>query len=425
MTSVTAETGLVQEAQVSPAQLFEIASAAIEKGNLDFAERALRALAKNPDVEIRTEARFRLAMLLADSRDDAAGAAILLRQILDEKPEAQRVRLELARMQAQMGNMRAARRELRAASAGGLPPEVEQLVRFYAAALNARRPVGASLRVAIAPDSNINRATTSDSLETIIGDFDLDEDANAQSGIGLSVQGQAFARQKIDSRATLVARANISSRLYEKGRFNDVIASFLAGPQYSSGRDTISFAGSVSHRWFGGDPYSFGFGVSGNWRHPMGERTQLSVDGALIYTDDRQNDLRDAERLSLAAQLDRAFTQKAGGGLRVSTYREFARDPGNSEVGAGVSAFAYREIGSTTAVARAGYNRLEADERLFLFPERRVDDRFNASINVTLRALRVGRFAPVVGIRYELAKSTIEIYDYQRVAAEFGITAAF
>ena len=414
-----------RQAQVTPSQLFELAQQAQEEGRVDFAIDALRALSTNPDIEIRTEARFRLAMLLANERGDNAGAAVLLRQILDEKPDASRVRLELARLQAMMGNLGAARRELRAAQAGGLPPEVEQLVEFYAAALNARRPVGGSLRLAVAPDSNINRATTSDTLETIIGDFDLDEDANAQSGIGLSVQGQAFARKKVDADTTMLLRANAAGRFYSKSRFDDYAVSLQLGPQYDIGRDDLSFAALVSYRWFGRDPYSFGYGVSANWRHPVNARTQLRISGAAIYTDDKRNDLRDAERFSLEAQLDRAFDQRSGGGVSLSGYRETARDRGNSEAGGAVELFGYREFGSTTAVARLGYRHVEADERLFLFPRRRVDDRFEASLSATLRSLRVGRFAPVMGVRYELAKSTVEIYDYQRVAAEFGITAAF
>src|SRR3546814_4855322 len=98
-------------------------------------------------------------MMLADDLERYSEAAIECRRILDDKPDVARVRLELARMQAMLGNLTAARKELRAAEAAGLPPEVEQIVRFYSRALDARKPVGGSVKVALAPDSNINRAT--------------------------------------------------------------------------------------------------------------------------------------------------------------------------------------------------------------------------------------------------------------------------
>ncbi|MEM8724147.1 MAG: tetratricopeptide repeat protein, partial [Pseudomonadota bacterium] len=114
---------------LSPRQLFELASRLVVEERYDDAEQAYRALATNPDIEIRTEARFRHGMMLADRLQRFTEAAVLFRQILDEKPDAARVRIELARMQLLLGNLRSAEREFRAASAGGLPPEVEQLVR--------------------------------------------------------------------------------------------------------------------------------------------------------------------------------------------------------------------------------------------------------------------------------------------------------
>lgn len=52
--------------QLSAAQLFELAARAEQEGNYSDAEQVYRALAHDPDPEIRTEARFRLALMLAD-----------------------------------------------------------------------------------------------------------------------------------------------------------------------------------------------------------------------------------------------------------------------------------------------------------------------------------------------------------------------
>jgi Flp pilus assembly protein TadD len=107
---------------LTPPQLFTLADQARDRGDFALAESAYRALAENPDIDLRNEARFRLALMLADREHKLKDAAIVLRRILDERPNAQRVRLELARVQAMMGNLGAARREMRAAQAGGLRP---------------------------------------------------------------------------------------------------------------------------------------------------------------------------------------------------------------------------------------------------------------------------------------------------------------
>jgi hypothetical protein len=76
---------------VSSATLFDLADRAREGGDFATAEAAYRALTIDPDVELRTEARFRLAMMLADKLEKPREAAVLLREILDEKPNAEEI----------------------------------------------------------------------------------------------------------------------------------------------------------------------------------------------------------------------------------------------------------------------------------------------------------------------------------------------
>ncbi len=414
-----------QSVSLTPAQLFGFADEARERGDFETAEAAYRALATNPDIELRTEARFRLALMLADKLGRHRDAAVLLREILDEKPDAARVRVELARMQVALGNYGDAERELRAAQAAGLPSAVEQAIEFYAAALNARKPLGGSFQVAIAPDSNINRATTSETLGTIIGDFDLSEDAQAQSGIGIALRGQGYFREGLDEGIDLLVRVNALGRFYRESEFDDYVLALQAGPEYRIGSDRLSIAGTVNWRWFGQDPYTLGYGVNADYRHPTGERSRLTASASVIYTDDKLNDLRDNHRLSADIGLDRAFSARFGGGASLNGSRQISRDPGYSTASGGLSTYLYREFGETTLVLNMGYDHLEADKRLFLYPRRRVDDRLSAGLSATLRSLRVGSFAPIVSLRGERNYSTVEIYDYQRVAVEVGITAAF
>ncbi len=363
--------------------------------------------------------------MLADKQGKHREAAIELRKILDEKPKAARVRLELARMHAQLGNAGAAARELRAAEASGLPAEVQQMVRFYANALNARKPFGGSLEVAIAPDSNVNRATKSDTLGTVIGDFTLDDAAKARSGVGLALRGQTYARLPLSGKANLLARLSGSGDIYRDHQFDDYILGVQVGPELTSGVDRLALSVGPSWRWYGTDPYSFTVGGNASWQHPLGKRAQLRIDGGLARVDNRRNDLQDSTVWSLSAAVDRAFSARLGGGVQVYGAREAARDPGYATASGGLTAYMFREFGRTTAVLSLGYSHLEADERLALYPERRIDDRFSASLSATFRQVRIGSISPLARVKWERNKSTIELYDYNRIAAEFGITTAF
>lgn len=421
-----AQGGSAKPLQLTAGELFQFADAARDAADFATAESAYRALATNPDIELRTEARFRLALMLADRMGRPRDAAIELRRILDEKPGAARVRLELARMDALLGRLGAAEREFRAAQASGqLPPDVERAVRFYASALAAAKPVGGSLELALAPDSNINRATRADTLGTVIGDFTLNDDARARSGLGLSARAQGYVRLALGSKARLLARVSGSGDFYRTGQFDDYALALQLGPEFQSGADRITFAAGPSWRWYGQQPFSFGWGGSAVLQHPLGKRTQLRAEAALSRLDNRRNDLQDSTIYAGTLGLDRAFSARFGGGLQLRASRTAARDPGWSDWTGGASGYLFREIGRTTLVVDGGYSRLTADERLFLYPRKRVDDRFNIGLSATFRAIQWKGLAPFVRLRAERNRSTVGIFDFSRRSAELGVTSAF
>src|SRR3569623_2961652 len=87
-----------QQVQMSAAQLFAYAAAARDRGDYAAAEPAYQALFQDPDLELRTEARFRLAEMSTTKLGKHREAAVLLRRLLADKPDAASVRLELARV---------------------------------------------------------------------------------------------------------------------------------------------------------------------------------------------------------------------------------------------------------------------------------------------------------------------------------------
>jgi hypothetical protein len=236
--------------QVSATQLFGIADTALKRGDDETARRVLRALMQDPSVEIRMEARFRLASVESKS-GNLGSAATLLREIVDQRPTAAPARLELAQVLDRMGDKDGAWRQMRAIQAAGLPASVARLIDRYSQALRAQRPFGASFELAIAPDSNINRATRSDTLGTIFGDFQIADDGKAKSGTGLSINAQAYRRIAIGSEASMLIRSSGFANLYRRSEFNDLAADLAVGPDLYLGRDRLQLEVGATQRWFG------------------------------------------------------------------------------------------------------------------------------------------------------------------------------
>ena len=389
----------------------EIAAKAIAAGDDQAAIAAYAALAADPDPEVRREARYRHGQLLA-SRGRLAEAALLYRSVLDESPNSARVRLELAAVLARMGDMRAASRELLQAQAGGLPPEVAQLINQFNAALRSRLPFGASLELSLAPSTNINRATSDTTLDTIIAPFELSEDAQAKSGVGIKLGGQGFAKLPVTPSLQLTARISGLGQLYRQSQFDEALTNAQVGIEARTGRWRLAPQIGRSLRWYGGNLYAITDAASINLTTNLGRQGLVEIEaGGYIFDG--------------SIRVERAFSARTGAALSLVGQRQSARDPGYASVMGGLGLVGWREAGRTTLFANIGLYRLEADQRLLLFPERRKEWMIRAGAGATLRHLSVFGFSPVFRVSFERNRSTVGIYDYRRLTTEAGMTRSF
>jgi hypothetical protein len=405
-------------------QVFSLADAAQERGDIRVAEAAYEALAHDPNKQVRAEALFRHAKLLAKA-GQLESAATLFRTLLDERPDAIGARLELARALDLMGDKDAAWRELRSAQASGLPSRVARLVDRYSDALRSARPMGASLEITIAPDSNISRSTRSDTLGTVLGDFEIDDDSKAKSGLGLALRGQGYRRFGLGEGSSILVRASGFADLYKKSEFNDIALDVAAGPEFLAGRSRVQLELGATQRWFGQDPYLRSARVKGTWTLPVDRRSQLRIGASATLNDNQQNDLQDGKRFSGEIAFERALSASMGAALSLSADREVARDPAYSTRGWRAGVMAWRDIGRTTFTAGVDFGRLRADDRLALFPDKRSDRYYRLSLGATLRQFTFAGFAPVTRLVIERNHSTIEFHDFKRTRTEFGVVRPF
>ena len=410
--------------EATPLEMLRWAEVEFVGGNIALANQILETLVEDPRLSIRNEARFRLAMI-ASSRAEWSRAGEYLRRILDEEPGAQRARLELARVQGEMGQLSAARRTLREAQAGGLPPEVARLVDRFSAALRDRRPFGASVQVAIAPDSNANRATRSDTLATVIGDFELAEPDQETSGIGVASSVEAFARWPVADGAQIVARAGAVSNLYLRGRFDDHLLVGSVGPEIQLARASLSLSFGAQRRWFGGQQMYHAWDLQARWQRPVGRKTQLQAHVGYAYYDYAMNDLQDARVITATGSWERAFSERSGVSVTLGGARHLAKEAAYSSTSGQIGLVGWLDVSRTTLFAAVHYQRSENDRRLSIYPKRRIDDYVKASVGATVRSLSWRGWAPQFGLSWERNLSPIEIYDYQRWRSEIGITRAF
>lgn len=408
--------------KATAADLFGLADGLVRGGTPERAEPILALLARDPNLQVRNEARFRQSTLLEAKGSDRA-AAVLLRQILDEQPDAAVVRIKLATLLQKMGDEGSALRELRAARSGDLPINVARFVDRLSASLQATKPFGFQFELALAPDSNISRATRSDTLETVIGDFTLDQET--KSGVGAVIRGMAQGRLALSESLTLVARASSEGKLYRDRDFNDITLDVAGGPEFRLGRTRLNLEAGAIQQWFGMKSYQRGLRLSGSATRPIDAVSQLRLDVSGRWSKYRLNDLQDGRGLSFKTRYERALSPQMLVAASIGVDRYRARDDAYStrQWSAGISA--YRDIGRMTMFAGVDVARLKAEERLQLLPDVRKDRLTRFHVGSVVRQLSVAGFAPMTRLVIERNRSTVEFYDYKRTWTEFGISRAF
>ena len=413
-----------RKVKLTAVDLLRVASSAEADGDPTTAEQAYRALSNDVSSAIRAEARFRLAKLL-EASGRRSEAAILLRQVVDQRPDAQAARLELANVLAKLGDEDGALRQLRAVRSGSLPPEVARMVDRFSEALRARKPFGGSFEIGFAPDSNINRATRSDTLGTVLGDFDISDDGKAKSGTGLEMRGQIYRRIGLADRTNLLARLSGTGDFYRHKDFNQAALDFTVGPELQLGRTRFSREAGATPRWFGGKIYSRQLHAGGSAAVALGPRTLGQVSLGLSKVDNRFNRLQDGRDASLQLSAEHALGSRSGVVATLSGDRYSARDPGYSTRSWRIGLQGWRDLGRSTVVAGVQYGQLGADERLLLFPDKREETYRSLSVGVVMRGLSIGQFAPSVRMTRERNRSNIELYNYKRTRTEFAIVRSF
>lgn len=409
---------------LSAAELFDLANRAANAGDFLLSEKALRALADNPERSIRHEALFRLAMIRR-ARGNDRDAAVLLRRILDAEPGAARVRLELAATLQKLGDRDATLRQLRALRSAPLPPSLARFVDRAAASLQASKPVGVQFEIAMAPDSNVNRGTRSDTLGTVLGDFDIGRSSRRRSGIGIAMRGVVNGRLAVADTITLTGRVGGDATLFRRKEYDDMAAEIAAGPEFRLGKNRIAVEASAALQWFGLKPFQRSLRIAAGLTRSVGPATQVRFDGASRWVDNRFNDLQDGRGVGALARIEHAISPTTLLSTSIGVDRFRAKDDAYSTTSWNGGVAIIRDMGRMTVTAGIDAGRLTADDRLLLLPRARKDRSFRLHVGAVFRQATVAGFAPIARISLERNASNVEYYDYRRVRTEFGISRAF
>ncbi|HEY0111845.1 MAG TPA: tetratricopeptide repeat protein [Allosphingosinicella sp.] len=410
-----AETGL------TAAQVFALAEEMRREGRLDESEELLRALLKDPELDVRVEARFRLGKWRME-RGFPEEAARHFARIIEDRPKAAPVRLEYARALAAMGQESSALRQIQRMQAAALPRSVRLAADRIGSALQTARAWGGSVELGLAPDSNFSQGTGSRQIELFGLPFELDEEARARGGVGITFAGSLYRRERLSPTADLLAVGAAEGAVYDLDRGNHAALSLSVGPEFGRRlRPSVSLA----RRWYGGRTHSSSFGGAFSLRRPLGRTalvdTAISVQRVKVHRNAEQS----ATFASASLSVEKALTPTLHARASLFGSRNSAAAAPYSSISGGGDMLLAKDVGAWVLYGRLGYSLARGDAIFPLFGDRRSDRRLDMSTGISFRRIQIAGATPVLRITRSSNRSSLELFDFRRTRVDMALSRPF
>ena len=289
-----------------------------------------------------------------------------------------------------------------------------------------RKAWSVSGSLSLAPDTNINTATSAREVPLFGLPATLSDDARRTSGVGLNVGVRGGYEWRLSEALKFGTAVSLQTRTYEADEYNQQFLNLQAGPRFLFRKFDLRPEVAMRTRWIDSETYSRALGgqVSSNWL--ITPRWQLS---AALGVEEiaYESFLGDGEMYF--GQLGVAHALRQATVLRAHTIfrREVLESDAYSWREYTVGLSATRELPWGFVVSGGpsyGWRTYGAPIPIYS-PDRREDDTLTGWLRLSNRYVTLFGFMPEITVRYERRDSNLALYDYDRTAGEFGVVASF
>jgi len=123
------------------------------------------------------------------------------------------------------------------------------------------RPWRFDAGISLVPDSNINGATSNDSVTIYDLPFKLDKSSQPRSGVGAAANFLGSYRIRGEEGVPIYLGVRGFLLHYREQSFNDDSIDFEIGPELSTSLGKLRVSATYLDRWYGGNPYQQGGGL--------------------------------------------------------------------------------------------------------------------------------------------------------------------
>jgi tetratricopeptide (TPR) repeat protein len=420
----------VCKARLTADQLLGEVLALIEAKRFEEAKPMLAALAQ--DTSHKLETRFLSGMLAAASGDHVR-AAEFYKAILADDPSQTRVRLELGREMLAMGKSASADKQFKIAQQDGdLPDDVARTIRRVRDVIRQQRAWRFDVDFGIAPDSNINNATSADTVTILWSGIPLpltlNQQAKARSGTGQTASISAGVRLPVGEGVSALVDLDAAGNNYGGSDYDDYQTQVAAGAELRLAQGTaVSLEAVGAQRWYGGRAVSRQGGIKAGFQTQLSNVAQIGIQVDARRTDAMFDSSYSGWQLGAYGTYERAIAKALVVSGGVFARRDSLNLAAYSSTELGVIAGFGGELplGITFGV-RGSASRARYDAPMYLFSlDPRKDWRFTGRATLGNRKLRIWGFSPQISASYSRTDSNLLYYTNDRLRFRFTMARYF
>jgi hypothetical protein len=349
----------------------------------------------------------------------------LLEQLVSLAPNVTRFRLVLARAYFLVGEDDKATFHFQAAQGDPLSPEEQAAVRGFLDRIAARKFWEVELGFNLLTESNPGNRTSTEVID--IGGLPFVITDTAESGTGFEARARVAWLPRIDRDRTLKLQLSGTERGFpddslDERRIDAEIGVLTRGDQGTE----LGFGLLAGTRDIGGEDFSDSRGAWATYTTALAPDTRVSGRVSLTRNTHAELDNRDGNIASLTISGLRALSSDLGLRGSLSVTDTNAAADFESGLSIGLTAGVTRAFpGGWVVIADAGLTRDRRDGVSGLFTEVREDLTTFVSLRALYRNLQIEGFTPIVGLRWEERRSSLDLYDYDNLGLTLGFTRQF
>ena len=355
------------------------------------------------------------------------------RGILKNHPNQTRVRLELARVLMMRGNEGSADYHFRLAQdAEDLPEDIAQTVRSARSILRNNRMWNLNFDVGLAPDTNINSATSAETVNINYGPFQvpltLNADARKKSGIGQTGGFSAGLRLRMSEKIAVLIDSDARFTNYADNIADNIQVQMAAGPELRIGTSSsLSLQALGERRWYGGRRSNTDFGARVGFQKILSAGQRIGV-----AVDTRHTDSGFSRAYSGWQIGGNATYEKVVGGTFIASLSFIGRQDileskafSNTSYGFNLGVGGELPLGINAGLS-ANVSRSVYDAPQFIYSsDVRKDMRYFGRAYAGLRSVKLMGFSPSVEYNFSKIDSNYSLYASTRHRFNFKLARYF